>query len=178
MAVQVVRNTLPWCSPIHRHGGGGAEPEEGVCRYKRGEKRSRQAVEQTKKLKIGHNRHTSRPKVRERLRATRYHRRQVKQGVIWYLFCIFVLILISQWKNADYTCFVGSVIFVLFKLIWQTFCDYSLFLLHINICFIKSDCICPHSLCFSYGSAIILCDEANINVTRSLDNVLMISTAL
>ncbi|KAI7799835.1 hypothetical protein IRJ41_012809, partial [Triplophysa rosa] len=42
--------------------GGGADPEKGVCRYKRGEKESRQAVEQTQKLKIGHNSYTSRLK--------------------------------------------------------------------------------------------------------------------
>lgn len=69
-------------APSTDTGGGGAEPVEGVCRYKRGEKGSRQAVEQTKKLKIGHNHHTSRLKVRERLTTTPYRRRQVKQGVM------------------------------------------------------------------------------------------------
>jgi len=80
VSVQVVRNTLHGVAPSTNNGG--AEPVEGVCRYKRGEKGSRQAVEQTKKLKIGHNHFTSRLKVRERLTTAPYHRRQVKQGVM------------------------------------------------------------------------------------------------
>lgn len=126
MAVQVVRNTLPWCSPIHWHWRG-AEPVEGVCRYKRGEKGSRQAVEQTKKLKIGHNRHTSRLKVRERLRTSPYRRRQVKQGIMLILLLYFCIDSNSTVKECRLYLFYW-VIWLFFCLMWQVFCDYSLFL--------------------------------------------------
>lgn len=62
MAAQVVRNTPVSVAPCTDTGG--ADPEKGVCRYKRGEKESGQAVEQAQKLKIGHNSYTSRPKVK------------------------------------------------------------------------------------------------------------------
>ncbi|KAG1963697.1 hypothetical protein F2P79_003976 [Pimephales promelas] len=78
--MKVVRNTLHGVAPSTNNGG--AEPVEGVGRYKRGEKGSRQAVEQTKKLKIGHNHFTSRLKVRERLTTAPYHRRQSSQWLL------------------------------------------------------------------------------------------------